>query len=97
MKKERKECIDALWKNTLYGKWVLATAKGRTDEADKIAEEIAKEYPFTLWNAATLIREEIAKELKYPGEFEEYQKALDKEDYNLVDFIISNCSLFDPL
>lgn len=97
MEKERKEYIDALWKNTLYGKWVLAAAKGRADEADRIAEEIMKEYPFTLGNAAAVVREEIAKTLEYPGEAEEYLKALDKEDNNLVDFIISNCSMFDNL
>lgn len=97
MKKDRKEYIDALWRDTLYGKWVLAAANGNTDEANKIATEVMERYPFTLENAATLIREKIKKELNHPGEIEEYLKALDKEDYKLTDFIISKCSIFDNL
>lgn len=97
MKKDRKEYIDTLWQNTLYGKWVLAAANDDTEEAGKIASEVMTEYPFTLGNAATLTREMIIKELNYPGELDEYIEMLNQESYKLVDFIISNCSLFDSL
>lgn len=96
MDKKRKEYIDALWMNTPYGRFVLATAEGKNEEAQKIQEEISEGFPFYLGAAGDILAEELKKELK-PGEFEEYLKKLDKENYKLVEYMINHCGMADTL
>ena len=94
MNKERKQYIDSLWMDTPSGRFVIAAANGRNDEAKRIREEIFQSYPFFVSNAIDLINEELKKELN-PGEIDEYLKALDREDEKLIDYIINHSSLFE--
>lgn len=96
MDKNRKEYIDSLWMNTPYGRFVLAAAKGKNEEAKRIQDEIFKEYPFFVSTAGDILAEELKKELK-PGEFEEYLKNLDKENYALAEYMINHCGMTDKL
>lgn len=89
MEKSRKDYISSLWVGTPYGKWVLAAASGKMEEAEEIARSMAQAYPFTLGNADRLLCEEIAAKLKHPDEFREYLAALDAENADLVGFMIS--------
>lgn len=90
MDPERKKEIDKLWMETEYGQWVLNAAAGNEDEAEKLAESIFKKPPFFLESVDRELAEKIASELKYADEFDDYMKALDSEDYDLVGFMISH-------
>ena len=90
MDKKRKEYIDSLWMNTEYGQWVLFASSGEKGKADKLAEKIISSPPFSLYELDKEISAKIAEKVKNENEFEEYLKALDKENYDLVDFMISN-------
>lgn len=90
MEKKRKEHIDGLWKDTLYGQWVLATASGETEKAYALMEKIANKPPFGLSESKRELSTIIAKEMNDESELDEYMKALDDENYDLVGFMISN-------
>ena len=90
MEKKRKKQIDGLWKETLYGQWVLAAASGETEKAYALMEKIASKPPFSLSEAKRELSTILAKEMKDKSELDEYMKALDDENYDLVGFMISN-------
>ena len=96
MDNKRKEYIDSLWMNTQYGRFVLAAAEGKNEEAKRIQNEIFQEYPYFVSTAGEILAEELKKELK-PGEFKEYIKKLEKDNYNLLEYMISHCGMFDTL
>lgn len=96
MDNERKKYIDSLWKDTPCGKYIIAAAKGQTKEAERIREEIFKEYPFFVSEAERLLAEKIKKELK-PGEFAKYLAVLEKEDKELLHYMYVNSTLYDEL
>ena len=89
MDKKRKEYIDSLWMDTLFGKWVLAAAAGRNEEAERIGDIILESYPYTLENSERLLCEKLDAAMEYPGEMEDYLAELDKENYDLVGYMIS--------
>ena len=89
MNKKRKETIDLLWIDTLFGKWVLAASKGLVNEAEELEEKIAKQYPFMLDYAEKELCKVIANELKSPDEFKSYLEMLDEENPQVVEFMIS--------
>lgn len=89
MDKKRKEYIDSLWMDTLFGKWVLAAAAGKNEEAERIREIIFDSYPYFLEDCDRLLCEKLDAAMEYPGEMDDYLAELDKENYDLVDFIIS--------
>lgn len=76
--------------NTDYGKWVLLASKGETKAANEILTKIKSNFP---WDAERIEKElsvKIAKEFDSVEEYEKYLKMLDEDDYNLVEFLISN-------
>ncbi len=90
MKVERKTKIDELWKNTEYGQWILLASKGNNKEADALAQKMIGKYPFSLDAIGKELSKKIAKEINGESEFDEYLETLDSEDYELVEFLISN-------
>lgn len=90
MTKQKKEFIDGLWMNTDYGKWILISSEGKIEEANEMLRKIQSEFP---WNADQVSKElsiKVAKEFDSVEEYDEYIKMLDEENYDLVDFMISN-------
>ncbi len=90
MQEDRKKKIDSLWRNTDYGQWVLSMISGEENEAEKITEKIAGKFPFTLSNCDREISKIIADEINDEAEFDEYLKALDEENPELIEFMISH-------
>lgn len=93
---KRKEYIDSLWRETLCGKYIIAAAKGKSEEAEQIRQEIFKEYPFFVDEAERLLAAEIKKEIKH-GEFIEYLKVLENEEKDILQYMYSNSTLYDEL
>lgn len=96
MDNKRKKYIDTLWRNTPCGKFIIAAAKGQNEEAERIQEEIFREYPFFVCEAEKLLAEEMKKELKQ-GEFIEYLMLLEKEDKELLHYLYAHSTLYDEL
>ena len=96
MDNKRKKYIDALWRNTLCGKFIIAAAKGNDAEAEQIRKEIFKEYPFFVSEAEKLLADEMKKELQQ-GEFIEYLKILEKEEPDILHYLYTNSTLYDEL
>lgn len=75
--------------NTDYGQWILFASKGEVKAANEILTKLKSQYP---WNVEQIEKElsvKIAKEFNSVEDYEDYLKVLDEDDYNLVDFIIS--------
>lgn len=89
MEKSKKELIDSLWMKTEYGKWLFASASGNKAKADELAKKMKSNYPWSMDTIDKEISEKIAEHLANVDEFDDYLKMLDKENYNLVDFMIA--------
>lgn len=96
MDTKRKKYIDTLWRDKPCGKFIIAAAKGQNEEAERIREEIFKEYPFFVSEAEKLLAKEMTQELKQ-GEFIEYLKVLEKEEPELLRYLYANSTLYDEL
>ena len=55
----------------------------------KIGDIILESYPYTLENSERLLCEKLDAAMEYPGEMEDYLAELDKENYDLVGYMIS--------
>lgn len=93
MTKKRKQQLDRLWMDTEVGKWAIALADGRKDEADKICTDLFKkghvapvEYILDEEKKLSMI---LKEELQYKKEGREYMDALEKENYSLVDIMVA--------
>lgn len=93
MTKKRKQQLDNLWMNTEVGKWAIALADGRKDEADKICDELFQnghvapvEYILDEEKKLSMI---LKEELLNKKEGREYMDALEKESYSLVDIMVA--------
>lgn len=90
MDKSRKEYIDSLWFHTKLYKWLTLMSSGNMEEAHNFLEDLFQKGYF---EPAEQIEEEgcdaILKEIGDFSEFEDYLKLLDKENYDLVDVIIT--------
>jgi len=86
--------IDSIWKNTEIGKWIQNASEGNIKEANELYTKIEGDIPMGFHNELKQVCENIAKQFSNEDEFDEYMKALDKEDYEMVEFIISN-GVFD--
>lgn len=91
-----KKKVDSIWMNTEIGKWIQLASEGKEKEANELYSKIENDIPMNFHNELKKVCESIAKQFKNENEFEEYMKALDEENYNLVEFIISN-DVFDEV
>lgn len=91
-----KKRIDSLWINTKVGEWIKIASEGKDAEANRLYVEIENDIPMNFHNELKSLCMRIADEFNDETEFEEYLKALDNDNYNLVEFIISN-GVFDEV
>lgn len=90
MDRGKKKQIDNLWRDSDFGKWVAYAAKGKNAEANKVAEKMIAQYPFSLYEIEKELARKLSEVITQSNEFEDYLKALDEEDAELVEFMISN-------
>ena len=85
-----KKKIDSIWKNTEIGKWIQLASSGKEKEGNELYSKIENNIPFNFHNELKKVCQDIAKQFKNESEFDEYLKLLDEENYDVVEFIISN-------
>lgn len=90
MDADKKTNIDNIWKNTDVGQWIFARATGDVEHANKIIKKNASEPPFSFEQCVNAVCLTMSKEFEDIDEFEDYLKALDKEQPDVVEFIISD-------
>ena len=93
MTNDRKKQLDDLWMNTDVGKWAIALADGRKEDADKICDELFRnghvapvEY---LLDREKKLGKALKEELKYRGEGRKYMDAVEENNYNLIDIMVA--------
>lgn len=93
MTKDRKKQLNDLWMNTDVGKWAIALADGRKDDADKICDELFQnghvapvEY---LLDEEKKLGMALKEALKYKGEGREYMDVIEESHYSLVDIMVA--------
>jgi predicted ribonuclease toxin of YeeF-YezG toxin-antitoxin module len=85
-----KDKIDSVWMDSDIGKWIQLASAGKEKEANELYVKIENDIPMNFHNELSKVCKDIAKQFKTEDEFEEYLKILDEENYDMVDFIISN-------
>lgn len=96
MDKKRKEYIDLLWENTLYGQCVFAGLNNQTNEHEKIAEKITKEYPFSVEEAGKILASNVNQKINR-GEFIKYLKYMETEEPDLLQYLYLNTTFYDEM
>ena len=88
--KNKKNDINGLWMNTEYGQWVLLASKRKIQEANELLEKIKSKPPWNIEQVSKELNVQIAKAFDSVDDFEDYLRLLEKDDDDLVDFIISH-------
>ena len=96
MNKTRKEYIDSLWQNTLYGKCVRLGMEGEKDEYAKMVANISSKYPFSVGEAGIILANQVNSKIQ-KGEFIDYLKYLENEEPKLLNYLYANTSFYDEM
>lgn len=93
MDKKRKQEIDNLWMNTNVGKWAIALADGKKEEAEEILNKIFEinlsPYQY-LMDEEKEVCKKLKKMFKDAEEGKEYILKLEEENGNLVDIMVAH-------
>ncbi len=103
MTREKKEKIDALWRNTDLGKYCELRAKGDEKEIQKFEDKLSAKYAKYAggWRFyLSYINEENSQKavsiLGTLAEFEEYEREIDKEDPELWYYSLYGMDVLRP-
>ena len=93
MTNDRKKYLDNLWMNTDVGKWAIALADSRKEDADKIRDQLFQNGHYApveyLLDEEKRIGMALKEELQYKGEGREYIDMLEESHYNLVGIMVA--------